>query len=398
LEDVRAPTFVSFLDFARWSAAAVVFAGHLRNPMFLGYKDLSNFDRNLIVQVWYFTTGWFAEAVIVFFVLSGFLVGGLACAKARENTFLLSSYSIDRITRLFLAFLPALILTALLDAIGSSAFSAAGFYDHTQPMIQQKVASEPFVSNMTLGIFAMNLAMLQTFFSPSYGSNQPLWTISAEFWFYVVFGAAMAGLMRGSWVKRAFGLGVVTLLTVVLGTQFVLLLGLWLVGVVTVFMPRSLERPLIAFILFVAVLAIVRIKHDVFEATPLLHRLKDYVVAVAFAWLLISMRSVRFRLLERLGSLNRFLANFSYSLYLIHFPLMLFILAGLHATGRFTDIAVGYRPTDVEGVTIYVTMIILVYAISWGFSVLTERNTERLRDFVNRRIRQRSIASRGNAP
>jgi peptidoglycan/LPS O-acetylase OafA/YrhL len=376
---VQRPSFISFLDFSRWFAAAIVFAGHLRNPMFLGYGALIPADRTMAVQVWYFITGWYGEAVVVFFVLSGFLVGGLTCAKAKSGVFSFSVYMVDRVSRLFIAFLPALLFTVILDNLGAFVLPSVGFYDHTHPMILEKVASEPFATNMTLGVFAANLAMLQTFFVPPYGSNQPLWTISAEFWFYVVFGAAMVGWTGVSGSKRSLGLVAAVLLTIVFGTQFIFLLGLWLVGVVAAFMPRALERPIIAFAVFLALLITFRLSPDIFKASVLMTTVKEYFVALAFAWLLVSMRSTRVLFLERMGNFNRHLADFSYSLYLIHFPMMLFVLAALNATGQFSGIAVGYRPTQFEGIALYVAIFIFIYIVAWVFSLITERNTGRLR-------------------
>ena len=86
-QDLKNLTFISFLDMSRWMAASIVFISHLRNPLFLGYGDVAAQDRNIFVQGWYFVTGWFPEGVIVFFVLSGLLVGGSGLAKVQSNTF-----------------------------------------------------------------------------------------------------------------------------------------------------------------------------------------------------------------------------------------------------------------------------------------------------------------------
>jgi peptidoglycan/LPS O-acetylase OafA/YrhL len=94
------------------------------------------------------------------------------------------------------------------------------------------------------------------------------------------------------------------------------------------------------------------------------------------------MRNSRMLFLEKMSKVNRFLADFSYSLYLIHFPLMLFVLATLNATGRFSGIAMGYRPTEFEGIVLYVAIFIFVYSVAWVFSLMTERNTGRLRSSI----------------
>ena len=144
-------------------------------------------------------TGWFGEAVIIFFVLSGYLVGGIASARASIGKFSLMDYAVDRVARLYVALLPALLLTALLDAVATNWFADIGFFTHTHPMIQQKVNSAPYLNNMSLSSFISNALMLQTIVTPSFGSNDPLWTISLEFWFYAVFGIGLASLLAARW-------------------------------------------------------------------------------------------------------------------------------------------------------------------------------------------------------
>src|SRR5208283_5160856 len=205
LADLRNPTFASFLDLARWTCAWIVFLGHLRNPLFFGFESVAAADRGFLVTVWFFVTGWFGEAVIVFFVLSGYLVGASACAKASLGRFSARDYAIDRASRIFLPFIPALLLTALCDGAGMTFFSDLGFYSGAHPMIHEKVHSAPFASYFTLETFGLNLAMLQTIVAPAFGSNQPLWTISLEFWFYVTFGVALAGVVAAKPAQRWVG-------------------------------------------------------------------------------------------------------------------------------------------------------------------------------------------------
>lgn len=113
---------------------------------------------------------------------------------------------------------------------------------------------------------------------------------------------------------------------------------------------------------------------------------RDYLVAISFTWLLVSMRSVKLIVLERVSAFNRFMADFSYSLYLIHFPLMLFLLGALHATGSFDGIARGYSPTNAQGLFVYVVVIALTYAGAWLFSKVTERRTPGIRRMLKQML------------
>jgi peptidoglycan/LPS O-acetylase OafA/YrhL len=222
--------------------------------------------------------------------------------------------------------------------------------------------------------------MLQHFRVPASGSNTPLWTISAEFWFYFLFGLAAVLLLHRSVRKRGAAIAVGAVVFAILGAAFPYLLGLWLIGIGVTLIGRSrLERPLLALILFVAVLVAARIMHDKVSALMWGQTVRDYGVALSFAYLLYSMRSARSALLARFAGFNRFMADFSYSLYLIHFPLLIFLSSLAFASGYFPGVAIGYRPTDPEGLILYVLMLVTVYLAAWSFSLLTERQTARVR-------------------
>lgn len=396
LEDLRNRSFASFLDCTRWIAAMVVLLGHLRNPLFFGYENVASADRTPLVQLWYFVTGLHGHAVIVFFVLSGYLVGGIASARAHTGRFDFPAYAIDRISRLYVAFLPALLLTAVLDISGSIWFADTGFWTHAHPMIKEKIDSESFLTFLNPGTFFANVFMLQTIKSAPFGSNGPLWTISLEFWFYAVFGLGLLGYLASTRHKQVLaGLGVV-LLTVLLGAQFPGYMGLWLLGVLAGFIPwRSLERPVLAAGVFLCILAVTRMFQELLEQLSWGRWLRDYLVAGSFAWLLVSMRKRSFSLFSMTRRFNRFMADFSYSLYLIHFPLMLFLLGMLHATGRFDGIARGYSPTSPEGLFVYLIVATATCVSAWVFSRATERRTPTVRSFL-KRVASVNIRNRAN--
>ena len=373
-KDLKDLTFISFLDMSRWMAAAIVFVSHLRNPLFLGYGDVASQDKNIFVQGWYFVTGWFPEGVIVFFVLSGLLVGGSGLIKLQSKVFSLTNYSIDRFSRLYVALVPALILCILLDKIGINYFSEIGYWDHTHPMIAQKIASEPFEEKLSFHTAVSNLMMLQYYFTSTLGSNGPLWTISSEFWFYFIFGvftlfSSKKNIIRG----LAFVISILTFY--LLGIKFLILLGYWLLGLFAgIVSKRIFLSPLFSSIIFLLILVLSRIFLSD-DPSLLLVTIKNYMVASSFAILIISMRGRQIPFFEKTHALNKFLADFSYSLYLIHFPLMLFFLAAISSLGFFPGIAEGYSPTSKEGLGIYALVILLVYASSYIFSLFTEKRT-----------------------
>jgi peptidoglycan/LPS O-acetylase OafA/YrhL len=91
-----------YLDVVRFSAAMVVFLGHAAGRWQLG--------------------AYLHTAVIVFFVLSGFVIGFVASTKERT----LDDYWAARIARRSSIVVPALLLTLVCDVIGLSL--NRGFY------------------------------------------------------------------------------------------------------------------------------------------------------------------------------------------------------------------------------------------------------------------------------
>lgn len=389
IDHLKNPSFSSFLDLSRWMAAWVVFIGHLRNPLFFGFSDIGNSASNPLVLGWYFVTGWFGEAVIVFFVLSGYLVGGLGIAKYAAGTFSTAAYGVDRFSRLYVAFLPALILTAMLDLIGIHYFGSAGLYDGTQAMFAEKLKEAPFAEAVNGTNFLGNLVMLQTFRFDSFGSNSPLWTISAEFWFYVAFGLVLACLLGvKSTAGRAAAIGLSGMALVwLLSPNFLYYLGLWVVGLMVAAMPAGKFRwPMVFTLMFFGLLVVTRIKGDMLAGMEFGQTIRDYSVAIGFAFVLHAMRESKSALLERAAKANKWLADFSFSLYLIHFPIMILALSALYATGAFPGIRTGYSPTDLTGLSIYFGIIVLMFGLSWAFAQGTEQKTWKVRRFLKSKL------------
>ena len=394
-EALRERSQISFVDMARWMAAMMVMVGHLRNPLVLGYGDLPADDRAIWVQGWFFITGFHAEAVLVFFVLSGYLVGGLSMARGAAGKFALDSYAIDRVSRLFIAFIPAVILTYVLDSVGASLFGDSGLYDGTHPMIVAKNHGIVFQDFLGLDVLLGNLAMVQYYFVPELGSNSPLWTLSTEFWFYFVFGLVLAGFLykqsRFRFTMIAAGIAA----SLLLGLEFIGFFGLWLIGfAVGLVRARWAAYPLIAAAALFGWLGFLRLNDAWFDAHLDWKLASQYVMAILFAWLILSMSYKPSRLFEWLQPFNKFMADFSYSLYLIHFPVMIFLIAVLGQVTGLDGFYTAFNPTDPMALISYLGLIVVIILVSWAFAQMTEKHTAKLRNW----LKAQAHARRGKAP
>ena len=113
----------SALNVMRASAAILVCVGHVRNQML---SPLVDTDGGVLLDAAYAVTGLGHGAVMVFFVLSGFFVGGSVIRQ--RNGFKWNAYLVARSLRLGVVLVPALVLTFLADRTGTILFGTSGNY------------------------------------------------------------------------------------------------------------------------------------------------------------------------------------------------------------------------------------------------------------------------------
>lgn len=174
--DPRDDSRYVWLDAIRAACAIAVCAGHLRAATLVDHASLDT--PSALSKLFYLSTGLGHQAVIVFFVLSGFFVGGAALRRA--DAFDPTRYAIARLTRLWIVLIPALAATALIDLVIATRAPdvLAGAYASTWnsgPMPATPYAGDAIT-------FLANVFFLQTVVAPVYGTNAPLWSLANEFW------------------------------------------------------------------------------------------------------------------------------------------------------------------------------------------------------------------------
>ena len=114
------------LDLIRGTSALAVMFGHVRGLFFVDFPFLAN--KSPAYRALYAITGLGHQAVIVFFVLSGYFIGTSVTDSVGEHRWSWRVYLVNRLTRLQLVLLPALVLGAVWDRIGMRIPQAASFY------------------------------------------------------------------------------------------------------------------------------------------------------------------------------------------------------------------------------------------------------------------------------
>jgi peptidoglycan/LPS O-acetylase OafA/YrhL len=381
-------TAQSFVASARWTSALVVMLAHLRAILFVGWESLPAQAKTMPVRAFYALTSLSHEAVIVFFVLSGFLVGGSNFDRALRGKFDLRSYSVDRFTRIYVTLVPALMLTVALDWIGMSWLGWTGFYDGTHPLVGARF-HPAFEAKQGVAVFVGNLFMLQPVYVPVLGSNIPLWSLSYEVWFYVWFAAVAAAVsgFRGARIA-------VPLLTLILGYLFQWLalyyLVIWCLGIVAFRWPTRATGVGLPILALGVSLGLAAVKAGDVLIGGLTVSLSDFPVGVSFAWLLVRIKNRRVRWLEASLRPNLAASDFSYSLYVTHFPLVLLLSTGIaSALGLWRELQSGLVPNNWRDLVVYVGTAAGACFAAFIFSLLFERRTAAARRGLKRLIASR---------
>mgnify|MGYP003741898941 CR=1 FL=1 len=350
------------LSLLRGVAALEVAAGHLRSEMYPGLRSLA--DPTFAYQAFAFVTGFAHQAVIVFFLISGWLVGGSLLNRLHQPR-ALANYAIDRVTRLWTVLLPTLVLILLIGmAIGEA---------HPG-----QVDASP-ANNYSALSFIGNLLGLQTILVPNFGGNYALWSLTYETWYYVQFPLlALALFGHGRWRRAACAAAFVLLVLALPGmisTYFIL----WLLGAAFSRIELHCGNAMRAsLLLLTAVLfSYYRLTGSNNELVPESFW-QDLICSIPLLLLLASLHQpvdTRLPRFARLSAVANFFSEFSFTLYVIHLPLIFLMLhLGAEHLGRDQ-----LDPHVTLDYLWYGAILLALVAIAYVFYLLFERNTFRIR-------------------
>ena len=364
---------------------------HLRAFLFIDFPNLEH--PSIAIRVFYFVSGLGHQAVVIFFVLSGYFVGGSVVYAWRKGDFQWARYAIARLSRLWTVLIPALIWTFLLDVWGQQMNPAA--YLGT---LREHYHSGPSLlvpASHGLNTILSNLSFLQGITAPTFGTNGPLWSLTNEFWYYFLFptGLLAVGVLVPGMRHRSNGRTVLTHLAifailVTLLPVHVVKAGItWLLGVVVWWWnsrpehsgtrsSQPVQRDNLPQVL-VRVATLGALAATLFGARIGKSWGSDLAVGVMFAACLVAWN--RFEpASKRVKELLFWSSEISYSLYLYHFPFLFLICAGFLGGQKWHP-----GPT---GFALLLLLAVATIGISVGGWWLFERRTPAVRAFLVRRI------------
>lgn len=308
-----APAFSIYLDLVRFLAACLVVVYHSNSRLIVDSPlPLAQYGHS---------------AVIIFFVLSGYVIAFAVDTKERSAKL----YWASRLSRVLSLAVPVVLLTPILDVIGESLAPVLYEGNTTHGLAWLRMLSSLLFTNEIWSVSIMSF------------SNIAYWSLNYEVWYYVLFSIYMFGKPRWRW-------GWIALVALLLGPKILLLAPIWCVGVL-LYHSKTLRRmpewagwlcvvtSLIALLLFEQS----RVSDIVSEQLKDLigvywHRelafskwfLTDYLLTLIVALNFVGMQRVAMRyvgLALLVEKPIRAVAAFTFAIYLLHQPLIYFFAA-----------------------------------------------------------------------
>jgi peptidoglycan/LPS O-acetylase OafA/YrhL len=365
------------LDLIRGLAALLVLLSHWKILYFVDYPEISS--HKVFFAVPYVLAAAGHQAVLIFFVLSGYLIGGSIFRSLDQGTWSWKSYLTHRFVRLWVVLIPGLVLGGLLDWTGMHLRLTQALYSIPSP----KTHNIDIAHTLTPNIFLGNVAFLQTILVPAFGSNGSLWSLANEFWYYLLFPLLWLALMRSSktpvpTVRRIIYLCLFLALAWFLRSSLLNLFPVWLAGTLLARIPPPSfgAKMRTACALLYCILLMLSTKIH-----PLPSLEQDYVVGIVTFFFFWSILSARERAADsEFTHFSRNISRFSYTLYVVHMPALLFL------TALFS----GYRlwsPTDVPHHAMALAILATVLLYAWIIAKFTEFRTDRVRRWVENLLR-----------
>jgi peptidoglycan/LPS O-acetylase OafA/YrhL len=360
---------LAFLDALRGIAAFIVLVGHARWLLWEGFSSgyllhessYAFFEKLSVYFLSLFKFG--HQAVMFFFLLSGFVIHlkySKNIAEFGNSTFSFLPYIKNRFKRIYPPLLFALLLTFILDLLGSR----LGFL-----IYQKNTPIDLINNNVNFNHSFINLLGNLLLFANSkveiWGSNSPMWSLKLEWWIYLVYPIFIYLNSKSINKGFAFVLGLLILSFFISDFSFLNTILksflFWFIGTLLADIYTNRIKIKHSYLsMFIVCIPLVLL----FPQIAINDFVNDLFWVIGFFGLLNTLfylqnKGVKINFLRKL----KWLGDCSYTIYIIHFPILVF----------FNGLLLYYY----EGLPksqwfIYLSVIIIV-AISYGLHFLIEK-------------------------
>lgn len=376
------PGLANWLDLARGLAAVEVLAFHSYQLMFLEQLPDARYDPAIVYAYSALRafSGYGGAAVMVFFVLSGYLVGGPALVRASNGKLSAIDYFSARASRLYVVLIPALVVSFCAYSLASH---LAGWHEFTAS--REHIYNEPrlFSASVNPGIAFCNGLFLQTITCVPFAANVALWSLSNEFWYYVLIFALIS--VRKTPPMALLVVAILALFVIAermdpqgthIGFKFLLYFLVWCGGAIV----YAVIAPVMVWVA-TFLIGLGGIYFQSMKGVLPFWLAFDFTTGLLTAAAILGLQLTK----AQVPSFLRFtseLAKFSFSLYAIHFPILVFLNVMMGKTSpEFTFASLG--------LDLLFMLCCLVIAVI--FYRLFESHTHAIRAWLRDQIRRRVV-------
>jgi peptidoglycan/LPS O-acetylase OafA/YrhL len=331
--------------------------------------------------------------VFMFFAISGFLIAYTIFQKTENKLYGFKNYFVDRFSRIYLGLVPALIIS-LLVAIGIYATNNV-YFNHLSETessltIQSFSATLGMMDKIPSGFLT---AVFSTVFSvpfsvstiSPFGFNDVLWTLAVEWWIYMFFGWLILGslsLFRNNPLPRGnkvlfFAITILlSTMIVALAWDYIAFIMVWFMGASVMYaicnptIQSKLSGRIATLVLIsLFIIAIAAVGYQAYVIYSLTHESFNLIfgmlisVCIFLGVFIINCRSIPFiskiLLKKQVVKSSTIIAGFSYTIFLIHYPILLF-LNGLNL--------------ETDRMLLLIPVVLLINEVAFIIATLTEKN------------------------
>lgn len=357
--------FYYWLDPLRALSALLVLFVHVRCIIYPLFDELNSDSQNFFTILFFSLCSLGGFAVCMFYILSGFLVGGRTIEKTRDNRFSAKQFIIDRIFRICVPLTGALILIVIVNyslGLGVNYIELFGQYTGLQCVLFNDYG----------GVF---------------------WTLPYEIWFYILLLGIMLIVRKNRGVLAGcFFLALSIIVFCKLLPSFLYILAFGVMGYFLQSYKISKKYINLLWGLFIILFLADRfvsihslvIKIGIYHIAKNLHLIFNTFM-FAVIGILVSQyvnQKPKIWISKRINTIGNFLASFSYSLFLTHYQVL---KIWEHRLPKLYEINI---ITILIFIGVCITCILVAYLFYWVFernTLFIQRSFERLIGLNNRK-------------
>jgi peptidoglycan/LPS O-acetylase OafA/YrhL len=283
------------------------------------------------------------------------------------------------LTRLWIVLLPALLIGFALDKFGMLHF--AGLHTIYDGPTGQTMVLPHLADRLTPATLGANAIFSQNILTTTLGSNIALWSLTNEFWYYLLFPFALLAIWPGmKAITRIVSAVLFVGILIYVGREIAEYFLLWLFGAGVACLPLVKITPQKAALFSVVVVVIYAITLVGQRKLHLPYFLNDFVASVAFSLMLFGLLHNTGAAKQGIGfHLSRFGAGMSYSLYLTHLPIIVLIVAAtIHPWHEYASFK--------ASLPMLAVVIVAALAFAAAFWFLFESRTPALRKWITKQL------------